>query len=395
MEEIGNNHFPKTSPAKLTISLVAQSARMLLRTPFTATVVASAAALSMLLLLPAAEGVGDEMKAACEMWSKLENKTLPLQNEGHANCTTNDECTGFNCNGIYQGKELSFGMRVLPCQSTPGIEIYGHAPQVNSKNFSHIFNHKELYDVPGELLNMSMMHGHGEEKQNKAGPPPIQGKLEVTLERNPGGKTMTMGLTAKGCITNVGCIFSSPVFNHTEIPVPECKSSPPQEISVNTVCSVNDLNACGKNQACVQEDGGDSGQGLCECLSGFATQDDGTCLSKRDDELATEKERATLQSARQPKSHDPTGLPITSGDGEENPGAAEEEGGGSAVAGVVIFLIVVAVVGVGAFVILRTRLAPRLRARLTNTPYGDIVGGPGIGGFGTGGRSDPTQNVIA
>ena len=65
---------------------------------------------------------------------------------------------------------------------------------------------------------MSMMHGHGEEKQNKAGPPPIQGKLEVTLERNPGGKTMTMGLTAKGCITNVGCIFSSPVFNHTEIP---------------------------------------------------------------------------------------------------------------------------------------------------------------------------------
>ena len=74
----------------------------MLRTPFTATVVASAAALSVLLLLPAAEGVADEMKAACEMWSKLENKTLPLQNEGHANCTTNDECTGFNCKGIYQ-----------------------------------------------------------------------------------------------------------------------------------------------------------------------------------------------------------------------------------------------------------------------------------------------------
>ena len=68
---------------------------------------------------------------------------------------------------------------------------------------------------------MSMMHGHGEgeeEEQNKAVPPPIQGKLEVTLERNPDGKTMTMGLTAKGCIRNVGCIFSSPVFNHTEIP---------------------------------------------------------------------------------------------------------------------------------------------------------------------------------
>ena len=73
----------------------------MLRTSFTATAVALSA---MLLLLPAAasEGVGDEMKAACEMWSKLENKTLPLQNEGHANCTTNDECTGFNCKGIYQ-----------------------------------------------------------------------------------------------------------------------------------------------------------------------------------------------------------------------------------------------------------------------------------------------------
>ena len=59
--------------------------------------------------------------------------------------------------------------------------------------------------------------------------------------------------------------------------MPECKAPPHQEISVNTVCSVNDLNACGRNQACVQEeDGGDqSGQGLCECLSGFATQDDG------------------------------------------------------------------------------------------------------------------------
>ena len=70
----------------------------------------------------------------------------------------------------------------------------------------------------GELLNMSMMHPHGEEGEDEAGPPPIQGKLQVTLERNPGGKTMTMGLTAKGCIRNVGCIFSSPVFNHTEIP---------------------------------------------------------------------------------------------------------------------------------------------------------------------------------
>ena len=61
-----------------------------------------------------------------------------------------------------------------------------------------------------------------------------------------------------------------------------------------------------------------------------------TCLSKRDDELAAEKERATQeQSARQPKSHDPSGLPITSGgDGEEDVASGEgERGGGSAVAG--------------------------------------------------------------
>ena len=104
------------------------------------------------------------------------------------------------------------------------------------------------------------------------------------------------------------------------------------------------------------------------------------------------KKKATKQSSqRQPKSHDPygRGLPVTSDDGEDS----AEEGGGGAVAGVVIFLIVVAVVGVGAFVILRTRLAPRLRARLTNTPYGDIVGG--TAGGGRIGRTDSTQNVIA
>lgn len=45
-------------------------------------------------------------RAECEMWSKLENKTLPLQNQGHANCTTNADCTGFSCSGIYQVRRL-------------------------------------------------------------------------------------------------------------------------------------------------------------------------------------------------------------------------------------------------------------------------------------------------
>ena len=49
-------------------------------------------------------GLEDHMmhKAECQMWSKLENKTLPLQDQGHANCTTNSQCTGFDCKGIYQ-----------------------------------------------------------------------------------------------------------------------------------------------------------------------------------------------------------------------------------------------------------------------------------------------------
>ena len=95
----------------------------MLRTSFTATAVALSA---MLLWLPAtAEGVGDEMKAACEMWSKLENKTLPLQNEGHANCTTNDECTGFNCKGIYQvGRKagIRFISDVIPLSTNGRID---------------------------------------------------------------------------------------------------------------------------------------------------------------------------------------------------------------------------------------------------------------------------------
>ena len=41
-------------------------------------------------------------KPECQMWAKLENKTLPLQDQGHANCTTNSDCTGFSCKGIYQ-----------------------------------------------------------------------------------------------------------------------------------------------------------------------------------------------------------------------------------------------------------------------------------------------------
>ena len=51
-------------------------------------------------------------RAECAMWAKLENKTLPLQNQGHANCTTNPECTGFECLGMYKVRqEIIFGIK--------------------------------------------------------------------------------------------------------------------------------------------------------------------------------------------------------------------------------------------------------------------------------------------
>ncbi len=64
-------------------------------------------ALFLLFLINVTQGQdqGEDSRMArpeCQMWSKLENKTLPLQDQGHANCTTNPDCTGFSCVGIYQ-----------------------------------------------------------------------------------------------------------------------------------------------------------------------------------------------------------------------------------------------------------------------------------------------------
>lgn len=61
---------------------------------------------SILLLNPTAgmstnHNVVDQ-RPECQMWAHVENKTLPLQNKGHVNCTTNSDCTGFSCKGIYQ-----------------------------------------------------------------------------------------------------------------------------------------------------------------------------------------------------------------------------------------------------------------------------------------------------
>ena len=51
----------------------------------------------------AEEGAGaDSERAECVMWAHLENKTMPLQDQGHATCRTNDECSGFTCDGHFK-----------------------------------------------------------------------------------------------------------------------------------------------------------------------------------------------------------------------------------------------------------------------------------------------------
>ena len=87
------------------------------------------------------EEMSQEKRAECIMWSHLENKTMPLQDQGHATCVTNDQCSGFSCHGEFKNNSVMFGMRVLYCQEPPGLELFGHAPQFNANNFSHVFKH--------------------------------------------------------------------------------------------------------------------------------------------------------------------------------------------------------------------------------------------------------------
>ena len=71
----------------------------------------------------------------------------------------------------------------------------------------------------------------------------------------------------------------------------------------------------------------------------------------------------------------------------------DEESGGSAAltAGIVSVVVIVVLLGGAAYVIMYTRLAPRLRARITRKPYGDII----LPGGAPPQRSESTQNVVA
>jgi len=296
-------------------------------------------------------------RAECQMWGKLENRTLPLQNQGHADCSVNAECTGFMCKGQYQKKDIAFGMRVMPCQSPPGVEIYGSAPQFNAKNFSHIFTHKAEYEVPGALLNVSMLPADVVGAKHING---LKGRLQVHLKVNHENNTLTLGLTAKACVNNT-CLFSKPVFNRTEIPVPECMNKiTPNEPKANDACKLSDITACGVNQACQQTDP-DSPWGTCTCLSGYSLQADNTCEIKE----GPPKPKRELVNPPSVNSKSPTLSASPHKDAGSNNGTI------AAVA--VSLMMVLIMIGVGFIVATKTTVGTRLRARLTNTPYGDIA----------------------
>lgn len=262
----------------------------------------------------------------------------------------------------------------------------------------------------GNLLNLSLLPGtiHSSGKD-------VSARLQVHMERNQDGKSITIGLIMKICVEGE-CLFQKPIINHSELPgtdpesrmsltcvrihlasVPECTNHVEEDVypKVDSTCSMSDLAACGPNQSCVQQAVG-SQVGLCECLPGFVRLQDGvsdlcltclitsahanhifqTCISKAEDDRRIQQAKESLSS------------PISTSTSAASDSDEATSSSGTVAAIVISVLIVVVLLGAAAFVILRTRLLPRLRARLTNTPYEDIV-------IGKQGRSESRQNVIA
>jgi len=337
--------------------------------------------LILLCLSHGIQGLEDHMmqKPECQMWAKLENKTLPLQDQGHANCTTNSDCTGFTCKGIYQDRGLDFGLTVLPCSTPPGVKIFGSAPQFNAKNFSHVFVHGSDYEIPGAILNSSMLAASAVHPASETAQ--IKGRLEVHLEMNTDKHEMTMGLFIKACI-NATCLFRKKVFDATTIPVPECSNriqSADEDLKkAGDVCNINELFSCGENQVCVQLQP-DNNMGQCQCLQGYDKQDDGSCMSLKDEDEMLAKQREELKKHSADK-EDGKPVPIAKDSGfirkKTNLNPAPQVGGGNSggaiAAGVVSVLIVILLVTGFTYMITRTRLLPRLRAQITNKPYDDI-----------------------
>lgn len=323
--------------------------------------------LAVLLTGSQVQGLVDD-RPECALWAKLENKTVPLQNQGHANCTTNSDCTGFNCVGIYQDRALSFGMRVLPCNAEPGVEIFGYAPQFSAKNFSHVFSHEDQYDIPGSFLNASVLSSVLTQMPQLADlGDSLRGRLAVMLKMDHFRNVLVMGLTLEACV-NETCAFKMPIFNNSEIPVPACSAIHKESPKTNSVCSVKDISACGENQICAQRVP-ESPIGTCQCQSGFGYEEDGSCKPNiAADIKATEAIHLDVDNDVENRRNKKA---VATESLLPEPHKVSEGPSGGAVAAAVISSIVVVVLLMGAafYVVMRTRFVPRLRARMTNTPY--------------------------
>jgi len=306
-----------------------------------------------------------ENRAECEMWSHLENKTMPLQDQGHATCKTNDECSGFTCEGRFKDSPVMFGMRVLHCQEPPGLELFGHAPQFNANNFSHVFKHGSRYEIPGVFLNQQTLDIDGKSLPKlpmmPSDVPGLNLYFLVSLEPVPGGETLKCGLEIQACVnTSVVnndlmkklhgdemCIINKPIFNDTEIPVPQCDHKYPAQVLVGEMCNINEIGGCGDHMTCVQDESG-SESGLCECLSSYTEQADRTCVSP-------------AHSLSPPQPH------VAGGQ------SGEVSSSSGVIATIICILALVVLSVLGVLFVRRYRLLPRLKARMTNTPYEDIV----------------------
>jgi len=313
-------------------------------------------------LLGAGAEDAEERRAECVMWSHLENKTMPLQDQGHATCRTNEECSGFTCEGQFKDSPVMFGMRVLHCQEPPGLELFGHAPQFNANNFSHVFKHGSRYEIPGVFLNQKTLDMDGESLPKlpmmPSDVPGLNLYFLVSMEPMPGGKTLNCGLEIQACVnTSVVdnemvrrlhgdemCVINKPIFNDTEIPVPECEETYPAKVLVGEMCNVNEIGQCGEHMTCVQ-DSDESETGKCECLSSYRQKTDRTC-----------------------EEDTPLSQPRVASSSEEAGGGA-----GAVIAAVICILALIVISVLGVAFVRRYRLLPRLKAHLTNTPYEDIV----------------------
>jgi len=146
--------------------------------------------------------------------------------------------------------------------------------------------------------------------------------------------------------------MKKPLISDAVIPVPHCTKKYPAKAIVGDICDVTDLYNCGDHMTCIQQMEDDN-TGVCECLSEYRMNPDKTCGP------------GLPKNARVPRK---TKLP------ESAPRTSEETGGGTGLAvGIVSVLLMLVVICAGVYIAHRHRLVPRLRAKMRNTPYEDII----------------------